>query len=90
MPQRYTCVRCGSSGWTADFYLSTDPSLDGGDVPLGSSRHEGALEAGASANESAALTMPGWATGPFFVIVRVDGRNEVYEAGRDFNSPRRR
>jgi len=74
--------------WTADFYLSTDPYLDGSDVPFGSVRHDGALAPGASANETASLTMPGWATGPYFVIARVDGRNEVYEAGREFNSTR--
>ena len=73
------------SGWTADFYLSTDPYLDGGDTPLGGIRHEGALEAGAVVNESAGLGIPGYASGPYFVIVRVDGRNEVYEAGRDNN-----
>src|SRR3989304_188084 len=64
---------------TTKFYLSTNSTLDGGDVLLGS-RAIPALAPGTSSAGSTVLTIPaGTATGSYAVIAQVDGDSGVAE-----------
>ena len=64
---------------TTTFYLSTDWTLDGADVALGT-RAVGALAAGASETGSTAVTLPaGLAPGLYYLFARADSANAVAE-----------
>jgi subtilase family serine protease len=61
------------------FYLSTDTTLDGSDILLGS-RDVPSLEAGASSSGSTTVTIPlGTAVRNWYVIVKADGEGVVIE-----------
>ncbi len=72
-----------NSEWYVGAYLSQDPWLDGSDVSLGSVAGPAALGGGSSAPQQLTATMPGWASGAYYVIVRADNRGEVWEAGAE-------
>jgi len=73
--------------WFVGLYLSQDPWLDASDVSLGSIAGPAGLAGGASAPQQYVPTMPVWASGAYYVIVRADNRNEVWEAtGENDNS----
>jgi len=64
---------------TTAFYLSTNTSLDGGDVRLGS-RPVAVLAGGAASAGSTALTIPpGTGTGVFYLVARADADGAVTE-----------
>jgi hypothetical protein len=75
--------------WGTAVYLSTDAVLDGSDLLLGSAARSSALAAGASASESLTVSLPGWASGPFYLFAKVDSWNEVYEGSGDGNNTAR-
>ena len=77
----------GDSGdSTTRFYLSTNSSLDGADVPLGS-RTVPPLAAGASDVATTSLTVPeGTATGTYYVIAQADTANAVVETSESNNN----
>ncbi len=71
---------------TAKFYLSTDSTLDPGDVLLGS-RAVPDLAPGAISVESTSLTIPvGTALGTYFVIAKADADGAVAETNEDNNT----
>jgi subtilase family serine protease len=63
------------------FYLSTNPSLDGGDVRLDAGRAVAPVNAGASSTGSTAVTIPA-ATTPalYYLLIKADGDNGVPES----------
>ena len=67
--------------WYVGVYLSQDPWLDGSDVSLGSVPGPAGFAGGASAAQQLTPAMPVWASGAYYVIVRADNRNEVWESG---------
>jgi subtilase family serine protease len=70
---------------TTRFYLSTNFSLDGNDVLLGS-RSVPALAAGATSAASTSLLIPAdTATGTYFVLVQADASNDVVESAETNN-----
>ena len=67
-------------------YLSTDATLGGGDVPIGTRRVAAGLAAGGSSSGSIAVTVPAsQAAGTYFLIVRADAGNEVTESSETNN-----
>jgi subtilisin family serine protease/subtilase family serine protease len=67
------------------FWLSTNSSLDGGDVPLGS-RTVPALAAGASDAATTTLTVPtDTTTGTYYVIGQADTANAIVETSETNN-----
>ena len=75
-----------ADGSTTRFYLSTNSSLDGADVILGS-RVVPPLAAGASNTGSTSLTVPaGTTTGSYFVIAQADTANVVLESTESNNN----
>ncbi len=70
---------------TTSFYFSTNFSLDGSDVLLGS-RAVPPLAAGATSAGSTALTIPaGTAVGTYFVLVKADANDAVVESAETNN-----
>ncbi|MEW5802681.1 MAG: CARDB domain-containing protein [bacterium] len=59
--------------WDDTVYLSRDPYLDSSsDLSLGNTRHKGELAAGGTYTQSLEPKLPGWAAGPYYVIVTTD------------------
>jgi hypothetical protein len=75
--------------WAATCYLSVDAVLDGSDYALASVSHTGPLDPGEGVDDTVEVTLPSWASGPFYVFVRADSRNEVYEAWGEGNNTER-
>ena len=65
--------------WNDRVYLSSDTTFDTGDYYIGDYWTGGGLEAGASTERSAAITLPANMTGDWYVLVRADYYNYVYE-----------
>ena len=63
---------------TVRYFLSTNSTLDGGDLPLGS-RTVPVLGLGATSVETVALTLPAGVSGSFFVIAQADADSTVAE-----------
>ncbi|HSD77737.1 MAG TPA: CARDB domain-containing protein, partial [Solirubrobacteraceae bacterium] len=75
-----------AAGSTTRFYLSTDPTWDAADAPLGG-RAVPALAAGGSSAGSTSLTIPaGTAGGVYYLIARADGDGAVAEASEGNNT----
>ncbi len=72
------------SYWTDNVYLSTDATLDAGDLSLGAYGHYGALDPDASYSRALSVTLPNTLDGSYFVLVRTDAGNQVFEG---FASP---
>jgi subtilase family serine protease/subtilisin family serine protease len=71
---------------TTRFYLSTDPTWDAADTPLGG-RAVPALAAGASSAGSTTVTIPaGTAGGVYYLVARADGDGVVAEASEANNT----
>src|SRR5262249_2105355 len=70
-------------------YLSADPSLDGDDVQLGALTASHSLPPGSERTDSLDVDLPSFASGAYYVIVRADPYNVVYEGGADFNNDAR-
>jgi subtilase family serine protease len=69
-----------ADGSATRFYLSTNVTLDAGDVPLGA-RSVGALPAGASTAVTTSVTIPAnTASGSFYLIAAADDGNTVRES----------
>jgi subtilase family serine protease len=68
------------------FYLSTDSTIDGSDVLLGS-RSVQALTAGASSAGSTSVTIPeGTAAGNWYIVAKADGEEVVVETSEINNT----
>ncbi len=75
--------------WTAGCYLSSDAVLDGSDVLLSSLGHSGPFLSATTVSDTVSVTLPSWASGPFYLFVRADNDNSVYEAGAEGNNTAR-
>ena len=88
---RWTTANRGSgvtnpAHWTTACYLSTDAMPDGTDLLLGAVTRETGLAPGEQVGDSVVVNLPGWASGPLFLIVTADTRNEVYEGAAENNN----
>ncbi len=72
-----------NSSWRDAYYLSTDTTLDSGDIPIGSLVHSGALNIAGSPNDSYTRTvtynLPHGLEGNYYVLVQTDSTNVVFE-----------
>lgn len=71
--------------WTMSVYLSQDPLL-GGDLHLGSQAGGGSLAPAASYQDSMDVELPSYISGPYYLVVKADAQNQVYEAGAEGNN----
>ena len=68
------------------FFLSSDPTLDAGDVALGASRAVAPINAGSSSSGTTPLTIPpATVPGPYFILVVADVAGAVGEGGEANN-----
>jgi len=70
-----------NSSWSSAVYLSQDPWLDASDVSLGTVAGTAGLAAGGVESHVLNVTMPSYASGPYYIIVMADSHNDVYENG---------
>lgn len=78
-----------ASGWVDRFYLSSDSVLSiGSDRFLTSFTHSGALAPGGSYHDNRDVPIPSGYTGAYYLIVKTDADNAVYEHGSDGNNTR--
>lgn len=68
-----------NSYWVDGFWLSTDNQLDGSDTFMGDRGHSGALDVGQAYTGSFSYTLPYGLTGSYYVIMRTDRYNQVFE-----------
>ena len=66
--------------WSDAAYLSEDEQLDtGADIRLGTFDHHGVLLPDSSYTESRTITLPNGLSGTYYLLVKADYRNSVYE-----------
>jgi subtilase family serine protease len=75
-----------SPSWYDAIYLSRDTMVDETDALLGSKRHDGALAPAGSYTDSLQVQIPLGYSGSYFVLVRTDKNNEVYEHEQESNN----
>ncbi|WP_162052193.1 CARDB domain-containing protein [Gloeothece verrucosa] len=71
--------------WEDTVYISQDAQWDVNDVFFGRVSHTGPVSAGGSYNKTVTATLPGVATGDYYVIVRSDIRNNLPETSETNN-----
>ncbi|MCW5625863.1 MAG: hypothetical protein KIT73_14215, partial [Burkholderiales bacterium] len=71
--------RTAATAWTDRAFLSTDEVLDASDVQLGQFHRAGALDAGDTYTGNLTAQLPVGISGPYYVLVRTDVANTVYE-----------
>jgi len=73
------------AGWRDALYLSRDSVLDAGDVLLAQPWRSGALDAGASYQQSVDVTLPNGIEGTYYLLARTDTDARVFEVDRANN-----
>ncbi len=77
-----------SSKWYDRVYLSTDSSTGGNAIHLGTKLHSGLLAKDSSYSASLSATIPVNYSGKYYVIVRTDLYDQVYEHASEGNNVR--
>ncbi|MCR9293420.1 MAG: PKD domain-containing protein [bacterium] len=77
-----------ADSWFDEVYLSVDQVLSGDDVYLGRRQHVGVLGQGGSYTVNGAFTVPVDMAGEFYVVVRTDSYEEVFEGEWENNNDR--
>ena len=76
-----------AGAWTDTVYLSRDPNLDPTtDYQLGQLIHSGVLTAGQSYSTGMDFQVPAGIEGPYYVIIRTDSANNVFEHTAENNN----
>ncbi|MGC8990578.1 MAG: CARDB domain-containing protein, partial [Verrucomicrobiia bacterium] len=73
-------------GWSDRFYMSRDVVWSSDDLPIGSYRHQAAIQAGREQNFEAAVDLADGAIGNWYIIVWADAGNEIDERGAENNN----
>ncbi len=79
-------VAANNVNWSDAVYFSTDNVLDGNDRLLNSKIVSGPLAVGGSYNQQTQVTLPIIAPGNYFLIVRTDENNSVFEGLAENNN----
>ncbi|MFM9010597.1 MAG: CARDB domain-containing protein, partial [Planctomycetota bacterium] len=74
--------------WADALYLSTDDTLDAGDVRLGSLANPAYLAAGDSYSSTATVTLPRGISGGYRILVVTDETNTVHEGDAETDNTR--
>lgn len=75
-----------NGGWTERFYLSTDDKADGNDKVLGSYVRKNDLDSGAVYEDSMEVFVPAGVAGNFYVLLKTDNNNNLYEHNGEENN----
>lgn len=75
-----------ATSWFDNVYLSTDNQYSASDIQLGSFQKSSALKSGESYSRSEKVTIPGDASGVYYIIVTTDAKNQVNDAERGNNT----
>ena len=76
-----------TSYWRDAFYLSPDAELDTrSDIFLGTRTHKELLDTGEFYEESVTFTIPADLSGPYYVFVLTDERDQVFEGDNEDNN----
>jgi subtilase family serine protease len=91
MTVNWTVINSGTnatigSQWTDEIVISLDQIDDPSDRVVGFKLHNGAINGGASYNESLQVSVPQGITGQYYVFVRTDRHNTVAESNENNNS----
>lgn len=89
----YTVANRGNGGlsnrsWYDAFYLSQNATLDNADVALAFQSRRLALPPNSTYTDSVEVEMPSHASGAYFLIMKTDSRNEIYEHDAELNNVR--
>ncbi|NLX56992.1 MAG: S8 family serine peptidase [Planctomycetaceae bacterium] len=79
----YGVAATPNSWWTDACYLSVDETLDTGDLHLGDLTHYGGLDIEGTYTRTATFTLPDGLAGDFYVLVKTDVSNVVFEGVTD-------
>ncbi|UOQ69176.1 CARDB domain-containing protein [Hymenobacter volaticus] len=77
------------ASWTDAIYLSKDKVLSRDDIPLGEFSNASDIISGSRISNTAKVLMKGVYAGEYFLLVRIDSKNRVFEndpAGKDLKS----
>jgi hypothetical protein len=77
------------SKWYDGVYLSKDQILDPTDYNLGSWKRQSVLRADSSYTTNLTATIPSGLAGPYYVMIKTDKNNNVYEHNNENNNYRR-
>lgn len=72
--------------WQDRIYLSTDATISNGDLLLYSGRHSTSLLHGQSVTDTVELSLAGYLSGNYYLLIRTDFLNEVYEYTGESNN----
>ncbi|MBZ0108078.1 MAG: FG-GAP-like repeat-containing protein [Candidatus Scalindua rubra] len=75
-----------TSEWYDAVYLSTDNVLDGDDIRLSTTIHKGILNPENSYNVSGEVDLPVYVSGIYFILIKTDSRNDIYEHNGEENN----
>jgi hypothetical protein len=82
-------VGSANGTWYDHFYISVDTILSYGDCNLGSVIRGGPMVAGGTYSDNVTLSLPmpsSWAPGNYYILVKTDNNNNVYEYNFDNNN----
>ena len=72
--------------WSDKIYLSTDYTINSGDILIGARTRTGSLGINQMYNDSVEITLPNNLSGNFIIIIKTDGDNTVYEMAESNNT----
>lgn len=72
--------------WYDAIYFSYNATIDASDTQLTSVAHSGPLPAGEAYTETTTVNLPANATGQYYLLLRTDNRNDLYEQGGEQNN----
>jgi hypothetical protein len=75
-----------TSSWYDGIYLSADGILDGSDIAMASVNHSGALGPLGTYTAGKEAEVPVYASGYYFIIIKTDSRNDIYEHNAEDNN----
>ena len=73
-----------AAGWSGEFYLSEDVSLDSSDIVLKDFQTQQSLAAGSECRQSMTLRMSAVPPGPYYLVLKID--DTAYNQGIAFNN----
>jgi subtilase family serine protease len=75
-----------ASHWYDAVFLSSDDILDKGDTCLSSRIHNGILNPMDNYSESTEVDLPIYASGLYYILIKTDSRNDIYEHNTEDNN----